>query len=387
MEAGQFVFPKDLTPPFIAPLALNSFSTFLPTIPATQRLLPAPQVLNASWVGGFPAQSGYTAAELSSDVLRRLDYLVDVKKVSAVVALDNAPAIPALLGQSYNSIAVGLSNLSAGQGYSDVDGSGRMVVDLVAPSSVTSFATPAVAGAATLLVDRANKTPALADASDPMVVRSLLMTGAQKLPGWQHGDAGASDDIVHPLDKIQGAGELRINNSYDILMAGEKAVGSHSVGMGWSLASIAKGGVQYYYVDNLVAGGTLTVTLNWNRTTSGAVDGRFLIEGDPLANLDLEVYSSDNLDTIGASLARSASTLDNVEHIYLQGLAVGRFAIAVQGVDAANYALSFEIVPETSTMGAGVGAMLLAAATSWRRFNVSGRKTASPDRSRTGAPR
>ncbi|KAB2673972.1 MAG: S8 family serine peptidase [Verrucomicrobia bacterium] len=364
---------------FIGGGGLKAVSSLAPAIPVMVDLntglrLPQPQVMNASWIGGANAADGYTAAEINADVNRRLDFLVATRGLTAVVGVDNAPSTPApLLGQSYNAIAVGLSNLSAAQGYSNVDGNGRMVVDIVAPTSATSYATPAVAGAATLLVDRANKTPLLADAADPMVVRSLLMTGARKLPGWEHGEAGTADDVVHPLDKIQGAGELRVNNAYDILMAGEKAAGSHSIGLGWSLSSIAKDGIQYYFVDNPHAGGTLTATLNWNRTSDGTPDGRGLIGGDVLADLNLEVFASDDGDTIGGTLARSASTLDNVEHIFLSGLGVGRFAIAVEGVDAAAYALSFQVVPEPTTLGAGAGLAVLGAVWAWRRSVGAGR--------------
>lgn len=362
---------------FLGGGGLRAVSTASPAIPVVVDLdrnvvLPQPQVMNASWIGTAGPSGGYSAAEINADVNRRLDYLVDQKGLTAVVAVDNSPTLPAFLGQSYNSIAVGLSNKSASQGYSTTDGNGRMVVDIVAPSSATSFATPAVAGAATLLVDRANKTPSLSDAADPRVVRSLLMTGAQKLAGWEHGDAGAADDVVRPLDRVQGAGELRINRSYDILMAGEKAAGSVSQQRGWSLSSVVANGVQYYFVDNAVQDGKLTVTLTWNRTGSGIPDERGLVPAGILADLNLEVFASDADNGIGASLARSASTLDNVEHIHLEGLGVGRFAIAVQGVDAATYAVSFDVVPEASTAWGGAAAAVLVAGWRWRRSRQGG---------------
>jgi hypothetical protein len=335
------------------------------TAPVVDPLLPMPKVVNASWAVSFPV------AGQNEDVLRRIDYLVDRDGVTVVVAAGNTPGVvpAALPGQGYNSITVGLSSGTSSGGLSTVDGTGRLMVDVVAPSGVqSSYAAPLVAGAAVLIADRAQETPALANADDPRVVRSLIMTGAEKLAGW-------SNTSTQPLHPYQGAGELRVNRSYDVLMAGETTVGAVSRDRGWDLG-IGAVGVQYYYVDTTYNGGNLAVTLAWNRVTGDPNDptgadrtnpanftvlsGTTVLAASALADLNLEVLTTDGVSTPLTSLAVSQSTVDNVEHIYLTGLAPGRYAIGVSGGSGTMYGLSFNFVPEVPVgWPMGVGAVVM----------------------------
>lgn len=348
-------------------------ATTAPVVNAAVAALGMPKVINGSWAGS----SGVAAAD--SDILRRADYLVDRDGVTIVTAMDGvAGASPsALMGQGYNTIQVGLSNGASSDGLSTVDGTGRVLVDVVVPVTPISFGMPLVAGAATLIADRAQETPSLGNADDPRVVRSLIMTGAEKLAGW-------SNSSTQPVDLKQGAGELRVNRMYDVLMAGEKTVGSASELRGWDLGAGASG-VQYYYVDNTMGvAGELTVTLTWNRVTgdpndptgaarTGAANFTTLgattvLAASSLANLSLEVLTTDGVSTPLTSLAVSDSSVDNVEHVYLQNLAPGRYAIGVNGSLGTQYALSFNFVPEVPA-GLPVGILGLAGLgyLGWRR--------------------
>lgn len=346
---------------FVGGAALRTGEATAPVVDAS---LPMPSVVNASWAGSYPS-----SAE-NADVLRRIDYLVDRDGVTFVVAAGNTPltAPAALPGQGYNSITVGLSNGTSNGGLSTVDGTGRLLVDVVTPTGETSFAAPLVAGAAVLIADRAQETPALGNADDPRVVRSLIMTGAEKLAGWSN----TSTQPVHPY---QGAGELRVNRTYDVLMAGETTVGAVSDSRGWDLG-VGAAGVQYYFVDNNYDGGRLSVTLAWNRVTGDPNDptgadrtdaanftllsGSTVLAASALADLNLEVLTTDGVSTPLTSLAVSQSTVDNVEHIYLTGLAPGRYAIGVSGGSGTTYGLSFNFVPEVPVgWPMGLGAVLM----------------------------
>ncbi len=342
------------------------------TAPVVNPSLAVPSVVNASWVGASPV------AAINVDILRRADYLVDRDGITVVAGLDNngGGTPSALLGQGYNTIAVGRSDGGSAGGLSTVDGTGRVVVDVVAPLAASSFAAPLVAGTVVLIADRAQETPALANADDPRVTRSLIMTGAEKLVGW-------ANSSTQPLDLFQGAGELRVNNTYDVLMAGEKTVGSVSTLRGWDLGSGAVG-VQYYLVDNTMETGHLAVTLAWNRVTGDptdptgtdrtgsanfvAMDGYDVLASSLLADLNLEVWSTDGVNTPVSLLASSLSTVDNVEHIYLRDLPIGRYAIGVIGGDGTQYGLSFNFVPEVPT---GLPVAMVGLATTgflvWRR--------------------
>lgn len=102
------------------------------------------------------------------------------------------------------------------------------------PTQGTSFAAPTVAGGVALLQD-----VGLANgySIDPLVMKSVLMTGAVKLPGWSNsgnpanpqdrrdGRAIDADDLVdavtdQPLDYAQGAGLLNMRRSYEIYHKG-----------------------------------------------------------------------------------------------------------------------------------------------------------------------
>ncbi len=334
------------------------------TAPVVLSGVPMPSVVNASWAGS----SGVVAVD--TDVLRRIDYLVDRDGVTVVAGAGNtAFAVPASLpGQGYNSITVGASLGPSSGGFSTIDGTGRLLVDVMAPSTITSHAAPMVAGAAVLIADRAQETPALGNADDPRMVRSLIMTGAEKLAGW-------SNTSTQPLHPYQGAGELRVNRTYDVLMAGEKTVGSVSDSRGWDLG-VGAVGVQYYFVDNNYSNGRISVTLAWNRVTGDPTDptgadrtdaanftllsGSTVLAASALANLNLEVLTTDGVSTPLTSLAVSQSTVDNVEHIYLTGLAPGRYAIGVSGGSGTTYGLSFNFVPEVPVgWPMGVGAVVM----------------------------
>lgn len=346
---------------FVGSGALQTLTSTAPLVDPAIGVLGMPKVINGSWAGSAGV------AAIDSDVLRRADYLVDRDGVTIITAMDGSPGFSpsTLMGQGYNTIQVGLSNGASSDGLSTVDGTGRVLVDVVVPVSPISYGMPLVAGAATLIADRAQETPSLGNADDPRVVRSLIMTGAEKLAGW-------SNSSTQPVDLKQGAGELRVNRMYDVLMAGEKTVGSTSELRGWDLGAGAAG-VQYYYVDNTMsAPGDLTVTLTWNRVTgdpndptgadrTGAANFTTLssttvLAASTLANLGLEVLTTDGLSTPLTSLAVSDSSVDNVEHIYLQNLSPGRYAIAVNGSLGTQYALSFNFVPEVP-VGLPVGVL------------------------------
>ncbi len=361
ISPGVFV----VAAPFISPTAPLWQSGLTGT---AERPLGVPQVINASWAGS----SGVTVYDV--DTLRRADYLVDRDGITIVAGVGNAAgAPPQVLGQAYNVIAVGLPISPSSDGTSYLDGSGRVVVDIVAPSENTSAATPMVTGAATMLIDLANKTPALANGNDPRVVRSVLMTGAEKAADWTVPTSTTvlGQTVTQPLDLKLGAGELRVDMAYELMLSGEMTPNVPRSVQGWDLGTTGVG-MTYYLVDNSAPGADLTVTLAWNRVTGDPNDatrfaasnftvptGNNLLISNPLANLDLQVFTTDGVSVPLVSLAASVSTVDNVEHIYLRDLPVGRYAIGVSGPAGTTYGLSFQMVPEAS-VGWSMGVLGLA---------------------------
>jgi hypothetical protein len=256
---------------------------------------------------------------------------------------------------AYNGISVGayggLSSIGPTLG-------GRSKPDITAPSSLTSFSTPLVSGAATLLVQAANRNDAgpgtASAAADVRTIKALLLNSATKPPDWTNG-------VTTPLDARYGAGVVHVGNAYRQLRGGQHSpVLTESFSLtsphpppvtssnlptrrGWdsqSLSSTAnRHGLAHYFVDLTgVTGRTATISLVWNRGLNQV----------NINNLDLFLYDAAS----GALVASSESGVDNVEHLRVGNLPPGRYNFQVLKHGGAGrvtatetYALAFEFGP------------------------------------------
>jgi hypothetical protein len=306
------------------------------------------QVQNHSWVG----TTGNATQD--AEILRRLDFAINRDGFTAVVGVNNGLGIGnsdgvqyALLSNAYNVISVGLTNGTHAHGLTTTDGAGRVVPDLVAPNSLTSFATPYVSASAALVIGVANTTPALANAKDPRAVKAILMAGATK------SEFGAAWDrtTTRPIDEVYGAGELNIDRSYHILAAGENESSESALvnTIGWDLDQTVNG-TRHYFFD-VPAGGSLSelsVMLVWDRDID-------LTLTPTLTDLNLRLYNASGF-TLGSQIDSSVSTLYNLEHIYQPGvLGAGRYALEVSSPTAGvDYSLAWyselTVIPEPASV-------------------------------------
>ncbi len=310
------------------------------------------RVANHSWVGYAD-----TAAE-NSDILRRVDYVVNRDEFIQVVGTNNGGGTnQPLLSSAYNTISVGLTNGTHATSTPVVDATytaGRVRPDIVAPFSATSSATPVVASAAALLVDVGHANPWLS--TDPVatstsnrngdviynaerseVVKAAMMAGADRQT---HNASGAdiTDYRVAPanqsdngLDKRFGAGQLNISNSYHIIAAGEQ---NSTEDGGAGSGNIAANGFDYDPHFGGADGSNSTATysfstapgqnsifsasLVWNLDIA-AGDGSQFSGAATLYDLDLKLF-----DVTGTPflLSASSSSGENTENIWtslLQG--------------------------------------------------------------------
>jgi hypothetical protein len=204
-------------------------------------------------------------------------------------------------GTAYNSISVGAYGGSSSIGPAT---DGRSKPDITAPAGLTSFSTPLVSGAASLL--------AQAGATDIRVLKALLLNGAQKPADW-------TNSPTAPLDQRYGAGILNVSNALRQFHGGPRC--------GWELVTVGSNEVRRHVFDVPVS--TITVTLVWLRNYGCSA----------INNLDLSVRSE-----TGDVVAASRSTLDNVEHLHLPNLPLGRYSLEVSssGGDE-TYALAFDL--------------------------------------------
>ncbi|HUZ06879.1 MAG TPA: S8 family serine peptidase [Candidatus Paceibacterota bacterium] len=281
--------------------------------------------------------------------------------VSAANNIGNNPTVCAP-GTAYNCISVGAyANGTYYNSIGPTSDNGRCKPDITALSSVTSFSTPQVAGAAALLMQAALRGDGGGDtnsASDIRTIKALLLNGAIKPAGWTNSNSS-------PLDARYGAGVLNVFNSYEQLAGGKQNFtvstfgpagsphpppanpNSIAVLSGWDFntnsTSTTSDGVNHYFfnVTNESGSGwlTATATLVWNRQL-----GRTNIN-----DLDLFLFNAANSNLVACSTSR----VDNVEHLWLPQLPPGRYDLQVLKnggtdtvSDAETYALAWEFFSE-----------------------------------------
>ncbi len=319
------------------------------------------RVQNHSWVG-----EGMGVSERS--VLRRADYTIETDDMTMVVGAHNNsnPAVlkahPSLLVYAYNTIVAGRSDgaHSRGQTNSAVGGStygsGRYRPDLVTPSSVTSQSSARISSAAAML----HEVVAGTDGARSEVMKAMLMAGATKneFVNWTDPTTGLVNPWnrtqTRPLDDVFGTGELNVYNSYVIGIGGKQsasasqpaaAVGSY----GWDYqdrkADSAVGDL--YYNFQVAEGSTasdFSILLAWNaKITDTNGDPNIFSPTEPVVqNLNLQLYDS-TTSFMGSMLDQSISTVDNVEHIYLNSLDPGTYTLKVSGAANWDYGLAWRM--------------------------------------------
>jgi len=320
-------------------------------------------VQNHSWIGT------YTTNAANTDALMRFDYQIQRDNVVSVVGVPNFSnqTGQVLLWNAHNAIAVGLSDGSHNAPDTTTNGTGRSKPDIVAPAGpnyangqFTSFSTPVVGSAASLLIETA-RNQSIPDAQEALMIKGFVLGGATKsdLAGW-------SQTSSDPLDDTFGVGELNVFNSYQILTAGQQEA-SEIVdvdNIGWDFGSAALDGKFYTFevpADKILE--EFAITLTWFAEVVDTQNGPNFAPASTLADMLLNLYDdSNNL------IASSDSAVDNVELIYLSQLGEGRYTIEV-GSDTGGqeYALTWfgNEVPEPATVALLFGIVALAVA--WRR--------------------
>lgn len=284
------------------------------------------RIVNHSWIA-TPGDPAGEAAFLRA--VRRADFIVDTHDVFFICGVDNnlngvEPPIPPLMASMYNGITVGLENGKSSKGPATFDGV-RAKPDLVAPETLTSYAAPQVAGSVAMLLELAARlnNPA---AAKPQVIKAALMSAASKPAGWKKGDGPESDDETYPLDRVWGAGSLRIDRAYDILAAGRQTPNqSAELGVrGWAFEPITSQKAHDYKLNLSLNNTTAAVTIAWHRRHSGDFLNDAMLR---LNTIELEFWSGDPTRSGATLLQASRSTVDNIQHVYVTGLTPGIYTV------------------------------------------------------------
>ncbi len=326
-------------------LKSSSISTLLPDYPPDGL-----RVFNHSWAldGG---------AGFNNLALRRADWAMDNYGVLMVAGVVNPPyAFAPLMAGSYNGISVGLSNGNhvSGAMPSLHDGVGRRHPLIVAPSNLTSYATPIVGAAVSMLNDAAVSTPRLwgeLDAQRPEVIKAALLAGTTRRTNWSNGPVTSGPErgvTTMPLDPHFGADLLNVDRAHWILGAGSQLGASHPdsadlVGrMGWERPMLAGGESRFYRLDVPADAEFLSVFATWNRTvattfTTWSVADYDLVlwrVGDDGEMLSL--VGDAGLGWFVAGNVVSASTIENHEQLFVRGLKAGEYMVELRRMDGGN---------------------------------------------------
>ena len=219
---------------------------------------------------------------------------------------------------------------------------GRCKPDLIAPGNClvaltdssqgytmsgnwSSFSTPVAAGVAGLLIQTAKQDKRLSDLLSSnggnCLLKAVLMNSAAKLPYWHKGKLATEDDHEVPLDYAQGAGMVDAVHAHELLTAGRVSPGG-TAGMGWDLNRLENDrALQRVYRVAMTepASKMLTATLIWNRHYEKEYPFKSSADGN--SNLRLELWAVDPDNSSDDVLVDySDSKVDNVEHIYADGL-------------------------------------------------------------------
>jgi len=402
VTVGQNYYgPATVAKPFVNSVYADEVDNFLNNVVKTQTIssssavapgtvAPAGvnvRVSNHSYIASYPTTTS------DQDAVRRMDYLINrdglVFVAAAATSVVGSTSPNAYLPWSArNSLAVrgddnallfnpGLT--PPGKTHADLWGTA------VTGDSLGSYVTGAVSGYAAALIGQSQLLgPTFTPAGHEQVIRSLLMTGADKT-AVSANNGPWTDQTPNHLNIGLGAGKVRYNTSLDILNAGPRTitgVAAGSIGSataaaatkGWAFGTSASNADQatVIYAPNGID--DFTATLNWNVTqpTVGGGNINTLPTATIFPNLNLELRPATPNGggfTIGSALTdpgyQSASTNDNIEHLYSTAdLPAGYYALIVHGDPSTTvpYGISYNLtaVPEpTGLVMLGLGGMAL----------------------------
>jgi hypothetical protein len=211
----------------------------------------------------------------------------------------------------------------------------------------SSFSTPIVAGTAALLTQTLKQK--YAETIDPnyysVLIKSILLTTADKLPYWHKGQPQTDDDNYVPLDYIQGAGMLNALSAVEVLQSSEPNKAGFAV-------NIADANLTKTYKINASAldNDLITATLVWNNHYQKSYPYNLIKQ----TNLRLELWAIDTNDPNKDQLIDfSDSAYDNIEHIYIPASAdfndyelVVMYSDPNETHDTEPFAISWNIQPK-----------------------------------------
>jgi hypothetical protein len=302
------------------------------------------KIFNNSWAGDTTLLS----------ILRRADYATtefDLLMINGI-SNENSPGtnVP-LLSHMYNGIAVGKTTGGHQSGDTLVDGPGRMKPEIVAPGGLTSYAVAIVSAAAALMYETGQGMTTAggsANATRSEIIKAVLLAGAKHRPPWTNNPetSGPNRGVTsRPLDNEFGVDVVNVDRSHMILTGGEYAgsdsppafaTASHA---GWSLPAVGLNSSAYWRFSVPETANQVSIAVTWHRRVPIG-----FATGD-VADFDLELWRVDAQNQLVSLVGDgglpyfvsgnvvSNSSVDNVEHLFINSLAPGSYVLELRRVD------------------------------------------------------
>ncbi|MFM6174497.1 MAG: S8 family serine peptidase, partial [Sphaerospermopsis kisseleviana] len=295
---------------------------------------------NTLTVGALGSANAFnTVASFSSRSPQNFSYY-NYAAGGVVVTVRNVRAAVDISAPGENIVSAFYGGQTGGNN-TNLPGSINLGTNPSATSSVsgTSFAAPIVAGGAALLYSAAKTLPQLStntEAVQNMVVKSLLLTAADKTSGWSNGQLATNGVITttRSLDWAVGAGRMNLDRTFDLQVNGQRGVAGQSTGAlgavlgnGWDFGASQNGiNNDYAISDVLLGGSTFTTSLSWLRVRE--YFGGF-VDDYAQANLNLSLWSLGSDNSFQAKIAESISLYNTVEHLSFALPSTGLYGLRV----------------------------------------------------------
>jgi hypothetical protein len=304
------------------------------------------ELINNSWTASFGT------VEVDSQALRRADWSIDQHNVMMLNGVANTGAHSPLLSFGFNCVSVGLQNGSHTSGVvpAGFDLPGRQIPLIVASQSTTSNATGVVSAITALLIETRKTHPNTSGnffASLTETTKACLLTGGQHLSGWTNNTptSGTSRGRTsQPIDEVYGVGTASIDRSHRVLTGGQHVSSSSPVGLsiapsaGWETWTLTNSQSRYIKFEVPTLANEVSIALTWHQASNSGFGSYILADLDLLlwkqvGGKLVDLTGDAGVGTFASGNVVSESSVDNVEHLYIQDLVAGEYVLEVRRVD------------------------------------------------------
>ena len=323
-------------------------------------------LFNNSWVASF----GSNATD--SQALRRADWSIDTHDVVMLNGVANSDDHVPLMSFGFNCISVGLEN---GSHVSDpvpsgFDLPGRQIPLIVASQNSTSNSTGVVSAATALLIETAETHPNTSGnffAGMSETTKAVLLTGGMHFASWTNNPttSGANRGRTsQPIDAVVGVGTVNIDRAHRVMTGGQHASSTSSTGLltaptaGWETSTLSSNQSKYIKFEVPSLADEVSVVLTWHQKANGGFGSYTLVDYDlELLRLQngkqIPLTGENGVGVFSSGNVVSESSVDNVEHLYLQDLSPGEYVLKVHRVDSVSEVSVFSVgwlFPEASAV-------------------------------------